>query len=264
MCPWLTGFMKDLQIVARVVTRYSALQLTPEYVESVVKGLDQGNAPDAFRRLQQLARDLRNGNLDPFPVLELGGFLRDRGVPEDEIELASKVKVRAPRAPKGVSFTDAFLQFGRDASVSVVPDMRFENDPEAGKAVLGWLAGFKKLRGPARKVWDQAVKKVHLGQPRGSEDASWRTGGLLDLTVNRSADPKVRASQLTHELGHAFEELHHLGGEAPWGQAPFVSDYAEFRPGVEDVAESFRAFVEEPAVLKKKCPAKYELIKALA
>ena len=259
--------MYDLhsRVAARYVlaVRYASAVLTPEYVEEVLKELHQGNAPDAFRRLQQFARDLRNDNLAPFPVVELAAFLRERDVPEDEIDLVGQVRVRAPKTKREVSFTDAIIQFGGETGVSVVPDMRFEDDPEAAKAVLGWLAGFKKLKAPARKVWDRAVRKVHLGKPRGSEDASWRSGGLLDLTVNRVADPKVRTTQLTHELGHAFEELHHIGGEPPWGQAPFVSDYAEFRPGVEDVAESFRAFIEEPLLFRKKCPDKYEVVKSL-
>ena len=251
-------------MVQRVAARYAASLVTPEYVGALLKGLSQGDAPEAYRQLQGLERSLRNEAVAPFPVSEVVAYLEDRGVPGDELELVRRVKVRAPRAkPTGVTFTDAFLAFGHEVGVSIVPDMRFEDDPRAGAAVLGWLGGFKKLRGLARQVWDKAVKKVHLGRPTGSEDASWRSGGVLDLDVTRAGDPKVRASQLTHELGHAFEELHRLGGEAPWGEPPFVSDYAEFKPGVEDVAESFRAYIEEPSVLRSKCPAKYEAIKRL-
>lgn len=250
-------------LATKVAVRFAASLLTPEYVEALLKGLDQSNAPDAATRLQALARNLRNGTLDPFPISELGAFLSERGVPDDEVDLVTQVKVRTPKAPKAVNFTDAFLQFGREASVSVVPDMRFELDPDAGKAVLAWLSGFKKLKPLAKKIWSRAVKKVHFGKPQGTEDASWRPGGVMTLDVTRLADPKTRTSQLTHELGHAFEELHHLGGEPPWGEPPFISDYAEFKPGVEDVAESFRAFIEEPANLKRKCPEKYALIDRL-
>lgn len=250
-------------LVVRVAARFAATLITPEYIETILKGLDQGNAPDAYRQLQGLARALRNDILTPFPTQEIETFLRERGVSDDEVDLALKVRVRAPRTPKAVSFIDAVLQFQRETGASVVPDMRFDGDSNAGKAVLGWLAGFKRIKAPARKVWDGVVKKVHFGKPLGTEDASWQHGRLF-LTVGRSYDPKVRTSQLTHELGHAFGEIHHINGfEPPWGQPPFISDYAEHKPNIEDIAESFRAFVEEPSFLKSKCPEKYAAIKAL-
>lgn len=247
----------------RVATRFAASQdVTPEHLEAIVKVLDANAAPDATTRLQQLVRSLRNDAIAPFPVTELGEYLRSRGVDEDEVTLVETTKVKAPKTTKSVDFVDAFLAMGREMGVSVVPDMKFENDPEAGKAVSGWVAGFKKLKPKARQVWSQYVKKVHLGGPMGSEDASWRSGGVMHLSIHKSYDAKVRTTQLTHELGHAFEETHRVDGP-PWGSPPFISDYAEHKPGVEDVAESFRAYLEEPQELKRKCPEKFEALKKL-
>jgi hypothetical protein len=253
-----------MTLVARVAARYAASLVTPEYLDKIVAapGL-AGNAPDAVRLLQQLAKSLTYGGIAPFPIGELGDYLRGRDVPEDEIALALAVKVRAPRAPKDIDFTDASLEFGHVTGTSVVPDMRFEHDPKAGKAVLDWLAGWKKLKPLAQKMWAETVRKVHFVRPRGTEDASW-ANGALNLAVVRTADPKTRAGEITHELGHAFEELHHLGGfDPPWGVAPFISDYAEFRPNVEDIAESFQAYVNEPSLLRRKCPEKFEALRAL-
>jgi len=239
--------------------------VTDALVAGILKGLDPGNAPDAVRVLQALARSLKNGGIEPFPRAELPAYLTDRGVAEDEMALVRAVKVRAPRALKEVSFVDAYLTFGRETGASVVPDMRFEQDPQAAQAVLVWMAGVKRLKPAARRLWAQAVRKVHLGAPRGTEDASWAHDGRLNLTVDRISEPGVRASQITHELGHAFDEIYHLSGTAPWGAPPYVSDYAEFKPHVEDVPESFAAYVIEPALLKRKCPDKYEIIrKAMA
>ena len=242
-----------------------AALLTPDYVGALVAGLADYDAPQALRVLQGLARSLSFGNIAPFPLEEIPAYLRDREVPENEVALVGKVRVRTPRAPRTVSFTDAFLRFGSETGASVVPDMRYEDDPKAGVAVLAWLAGWKKLRREARWVWERAVKKVHLGRPAGTEDASWRPGGVLFLAVQRASTPASCSYYLAHELGHAFEEIHRIGGyEAPWGTPPFVSDYAESKPQVEDVAECFRAFVTEPAILRSRCPAKYEVIRALA
>jgi hypothetical protein len=172
------------------------------------------------------------------------------------------VKVPKPRAPKQVSFVDAFLEFGRVTGVSVVPDMRLEQDPQAGKVVLGWLAGWAKLKPPARKAWAKWVKKVRFGRPSGSEDASWQPGGVLYLDGTRHASPAVRAGQITHELGHALEEqLGTLG--PPWGSPPFCSDYAANKPWVEDFAESFRVWVEAPAQLRRECPEKWHALRDL-
>lgn len=252
-------------LAERVLSRFlaSELMVSPEYVGALLKapGLSS-NAPDAFYRLQQLAKGLQNNALDPFPARELWAYLEDRGVPQDEIDLLKGIRVLTPRKPKTLSFSDAFIQFGRETKTSVVPDMRFETDHQAPSAVLGWLAGYKKLKPKVKELWARTVKKVQLGGPVGTEDASWRPGGVLHLTINRNSDPQVRASQLTHELGHAFEELHHLQGE-PWGMSPFVSEYAEFKPLIEDVAESYRAFIEEPAHLRGTCPEKFEILKHL-
>ncbi len=136
-------------LAERVLSRFlaSELMVSPEYVGALLKapGLSS-NAPDAFYRLQQLAKGLQNNALDPFPARELWAYLEDRGVPQDEIDLLKGIRVLTPRKPKTLSFSDAFIQFGRETKTSVVPDMRFETDHQAPSAVLGWLAGYKKLK----------------------------------------------------------------------------------------------------------------------
>jgi hypothetical protein len=239
------------------------VMVTEPYLEKIIKEIDASNAPTAARLLQSLLRSLKNGGIAAFPAAELAEYLRERGTDDDEVALVMATKVRAPRAKKTVSFTDAFILFGRETGTSVVPDMRFESNDQAGQAVMDWMAGVKRLKPAAKRIWGQAVKKVHLGAPRGTEDASWENGGRINLTVNRTADPVVRATQITHELGHAFDEIHHLSGGSPWGSPPYASEYAEDRPHVEDVPESFQLYVYDPAALKRKCPKKYEAIKKL-
>ena len=252
----------------RVALRFASSQaLMPDYVEAVLRLLDQSNAPDAYRILQGLAKSLRHETIAP--ITDIFKFLQERGVPQDEIELVRNIKPKKPREKKTLSFTDAFILFGREASVSVIPDMRFENDPDAAATVLSWLAGYKKLKPIAKNIWNRAVKKVHFGKPRGSEDASWLPGGALFLTVSRrEVSPVSASSMLTHELGHAFEEIHRIQSEPwnpdiPWGKPPFISDYAESRPAKEDVPESFASFVLTPAFFRAKCPEKYDALKKL-
>jgi hypothetical protein len=252
-------------LTLRVAARYAvAAVISPEYIQKILHKLDQSNAPGAYDRLERLERSLRFHQVEPFPVTELPEYLRGRGVPDDEIDMVRQVKVPVPRVLKTVTYLDAIAQFEHEARVSAVIDMSFTDNPEAAKAVLGWLGGFKKLKAPARRVWDHAVRKVHFSRPRGTEDASWGLRGEIRLSVHHALDPESGRHKLTHELGHAFEEIHNINGfTPPWGSPPFVSDYAEFKPNVEDVAESFRAYVNEPTELRTKCPEKYDAIKAL-
>jgi len=91
----------------------------------------------------------------------------------------------------------------------------------------------------------------------------FQTRGTLALTIGKGAlSPAVGAGFITHELGHGVEEAEHVKG-APWGQPPFVSDYAESKPDIEDFAESFRVYIEKPAELKRVSLGKFEAMKKI-
>jgi hypothetical protein len=108
------------------------------------------------------------------------------------------------------------------------------------------------------------VKRVRLGRGVGSEDASW-THGTINLVVGESVhSPGVAAFNITHELGHAMEEHANVDlHAAPWGAPPFITEYAESKPLIEDFAESFRAYVMEPSRLRRLNPAKFEALRAI-
>lgn len=250
------------QRVARRWIKQPGTLMDSSYVESLLLKLDAGNAPTAALRLRSLAKSLQNQVIDPFPADALPGYLRERGVPEDEIGMVLRIRPRQ-KIVRRLSYLDAVARFEQVTGVSVIRDMSLETDAHAGDAVMSWLKGVQKLKAPAKKVWARMVRKVRLGRPRGSEDASWRHG-VLDLAADRSLDPTAAYTFLTHELGHAFEELHRIDAtQPPWGLPPYVSAYAESKPHVEDVAESFSAFVNEGPRLRQVAPLKYQVLKVL-
>jgi len=251
-------------MLLRVVAKYRVATelLTLEYVErlSAVQGLD----PITVRRLRTLRNDLDLGTIETIPVAELPDFLLSRGVPEEDIEKLKGTK--KPRKTHTVSFTDAWLSFSRLTGKSVIFQGSLEHAPGAGAYVQGWSAAYKKLKPVVKKIFDSLVRKVQFREPRGSEDASWDLGGTLALTLRNGKVPSVAVlvSHITHELGHALEEKERVDlWGPPWGLPPFVSDYAESKPNVEDFAESFRVYVESPSELKRVSPEKFEAIKRL-
>ena len=94
---------------------------------------------------------------------------------------------------------------------------------------------------------------------RGSEDASYTTGGRVTLVLHGAKPVAVAVLRhyLVHELGHALQDQLHLslplGGL--YGSPPIISAYAETNPD-EDFAESFQAFVETPRHLRRTAPEK--------
>jgi hypothetical protein len=75
-----------------------------------------------------------------------------------------------------------------------------------------------------------------------------------------------------HEVGHNVHENilgNNPGLAAQWGQIhsqsggnEFVSNYAREGGVYEDFAESYRAYVHEPEILKFRSPAKYEFMRS--
>lgn len=250
----------------RVLHRWveATTQVTKEYVQQLkdVAQRDPSTFWSSPRILNRLFLDLDLGMVDPFPVSELSAYLLDRGVDEDEAKALLKVKPK--RAPKTLSFSDALQAVEKAAGASVIFEGRLQHEPWAPQAMMQWAKAFKKLKAAAKKAAARYVKKVKLHAPRGSEDASWQRGVLALALKPSLLDVSVLATFLTHELGHAVEEGVHLDPFAPpWGKPPFISDYAESRPNVEDFAESFRSYVLEPSHLKRVAPEKYEALRRL-
>ncbi len=177
-------------------------------------------------------------------------------------DLARRVYERF--AAKTVTWTDAYLALSKATGKSVIYDGKLEYDPKAPAAVLEWVKAFKKLKPKAKATFQRVVQKVKLRTPRGTEDASWDSGGVLSLVVGKPFSPETGAFYVTHELGHGVEEAHGVNlSTPPWGQPPFVSEYAANKPDIEDFAESFRVYVEDPSELERVSPEKFEAMKKL-
>ncbi len=250
-----------MDVARRVLARYLAGSklITKEFVESLAKRT--GLSPIATTKLQALARALDYESITPFPLAELPLYLTERGVPEEEAEaLGQRGQLSRPKAE--LSWHDAYSLLSRETGKSVVYEGGLDHDPKAVASALVWVKAVKALKPKARQVFDRYVKKVRLRSPRGSEDASWEHGGVVALVVGKSLTPAAATSYLTHELGHALEEAHPTKG-GPWGAPPFISDYAESRPDVEDFAECFRVFIEKPTELRRIAPPKFEGIRSI-
>jgi hypothetical protein len=95
------------------------------------------------------------------------------------------------------------------------------------------------------------------------------------IAMNRTgwgmSDPTNFKGNVIHEVGHSVD-IHggivgsahgmHPSSFAPFGQGPYVSDYAATKPA-EDFAESFREFHQNPARLKELNPQKFDKIQSL-
>lgn len=81
-----------------------------------------------------------------------------------------------------------------------------------------------------------------------------------------SIRPEWFKEVVIHEVGHTrdfdsawFGFIHHNSGHAPWGQAPFVSNYAHTNHW-EDYAETHADYFLRPDHLKEVAPEKYRLM----
>jgi hypothetical protein len=145
---------------------------------------------------------------------------------------------------------------------TVLTNINLDTDDHLAPALLAITKAIATLPKRAAALWQSEVKKVRLrGRGRGTEDASWEPGGMMSLVLGKSTSVPTWRAHIVHELGHALgDKLHLILGphdDTPYGQPPYVSAYAEVN-AEEDFAETFAALLQEPALLKRKAPAKYE------
>lgn len=251
--------MSSISAARRILANYLSSLVTKELAESLAQ--HPGLEPATVLKLKSLARAMDFESISPFPLSELPLYLTERGVPEDEAKLLVEAAPKKP-ARKVLSWYEAYSSLSKQSGKSVVYEGGLDQDPRAIDAVLVWTRALKALKPKARKVFDRHVHKIRLRNPRGSEDASWEPGGNLCLVVGKPLKALTATSFLTHELGHAIEgEVNPR--DLPWGAPPFVSEYAESKPDVEDVAECFRVYVERPSELKRVAPVKFEILRGV-
>jgi len=212
--------------------------------------------------LQRVIRNLENeySGVEPFPVDELWGLLRAYHADEDDLDTLMKVKTPRTRTKKpSVDAAEARRRIEEATGKSIVDGVRWEAADHTA-AVRSIVAAFMSLRKvkPAYKVFVKQVKKIKLTD-RGSADASWLPGGVLQLRIKatqRYRVPLLRGT-LVHEMGHAFEEYFDAVelSRAYW-DPPHLNDLAE-KNSSESFAETFRALALEPALLRRKTPEKY-------
>ena len=89
----------------------------------------------------------------------------------------------------------------------------------------------------------------------------------MELSRKELGNPAKWLRTQTHETGHAVDyesQMFKLFGERssrnPFGQGPYISDYAQTNAR-EDFAESYEEFFVDPENLKQTAPEKYEAIK---
>jgi len=139
------------------------------------------------------------------------------------------------------------------------------DDPDVDQWSAPLLAWAKAVKGLSRfrrahNLFRSEVRKVNVGDKSvGTEEASWRAGGVLFLSLRAGA--AAATDTLVHEMGHALEDKLGLmvvaGGDTPYGQPPFVSSMAEVN-AAEDFAETFRALETEPHRLQQVAQTKYD------
>ncbi len=132
-------------------------------------------------------------------------------------------------------------------------------DPVALKSMYAWIRALKGLKGHPLRMF-RSVRKIRFpDKPYGSEEASW-DGQSLSLHIIKGDTIPMLRSMLTHEMGHVLEDARHLivteWDDTPYGEAPFVSAYAETN-AAEDFAETYWALMKEPRKLKRVAPEKY-------
>jgi len=186
--------------------------------------------------------------------------------PPQVAELKDVAMPRAPKSKPEASFYDARRELEKVTGKNVTYEGSLEHRKDAPELIALWSRAFKKLKAPAKRAMGVVSKILLANKARGSEDASWDGQGTMRLVLREGHVPSidVLATYITHELGHGVEERHHVDLNAPpWGQPPFISDYAESKPNIEDFAESFASYALEPGHLKAKAPDKFTALKAL-
>lgn len=227
--------------------------------------------PQTKNAIDSALKDLTNefSGVKPYPVSELWETLVFKGAPEDDIPELKKVKVPRARAKKAPTKMDSFTAWQtieKASGKSVIDGVKWDRWPDPTKTIKAWakaLETLKKYR-RAHKIYQKSVKKVMLREPQGTEEAQWKAGGILALTVPKGPTQMTWARRiLIHELGHAFEDyfdardIDQMAGQGGlYGKPPYVSAYAATNSS-EDFADTFLALETEPALLKRKAPEKY-------
>ena len=235
----------------------SAPVVTEPYYLKLLEVAQREDFPDAMTRLTERKRAILDPD-SPMEVSALWDYLRYYEVPEEDIKVLQRVPLpRAPRPPKGMDY----LEFYKAVGKNVVLGIRESDLPKYGLHLKAWAKAISSLPHRAAALYHSEVRKVILDTSRGTEDASWGSGGVLRLVLKEhsSPDPKIYRIRAVHELGHALEEK--LGVVlTPWtsiyGNPPFVSDYAKINAS-EDFAESFRSLELDGGDLKRVAPEKY-------
>lgn len=257
--------------ISHLLRHATDVLITAPYLKALI---NQASNPEKFMPstsdvLNGILRGLIKGLRDPFPVSDLWGYLEFKGVDSDEIALLQQVKVLKPKAPRKTTFEPhlALSQIEKASGKSVIDSVKWDrHSPKVLKQALDtWAFAFEKINRfpPAHKILARTVKKIVLGDSMGTETARYQTGDKLFISFNNPTSTKKQAlSVLLHELGHALEEDYNLQDLVVlYGEPPYVTEYASLNTS-EDFAETFRALLEEPRLLKTNAPAKYADMKA--
>lgn len=267
-------------VARRVLARFvESTPVTAPYLLKLIAVMEQQNTSEtsewrgmwgrAIDRLKGWHRRLESQDAYEVPTT-LGALIEHlEALGLLESEQLTVLRDAAPTPPRErtktiVSFADAWRELEKLTGKNVTYEGRLEHRADAPQRMLALAKGLKKLKPAAKRSFQTVVRKILLSAtPRGSEDASWQGEGLLRLVLkDRDVSPEVWVYNITHELGHGMEEHLHVDLFAPpWGQPPFISDYAESKPNVEDFAESFAEYVLSPTQLKAKCPEKFADLK---
>jgi len=240
----------------RIVSRYiEATGVTEDLLRAI---LEKPQPSVIERRIKSLLNAFEWQGMQPFPLSELRSDLIERGAEEEDVDKALKQK---PKRKKTLSFYDAYTELGKVTGKSIVFDGAIEHEESTPEIIQAWCKAFKALKPKAKAIFQTTIKKVRLQRPRGSEDASYEHGGVLSLAMRPGTkDPEF----IVHEVGHGVEErLNVKTHEPPWGLPPFVSDYAESKPSIEDFAESFRVYILHPNELRRTNLDKFQALQDL-
>ena len=227
-----------------------------------------GESSPAARVLRQMVKSIKFNNLETFPVNEVWDYLADRNVDSDEIKVLKKVRSPQTRKKVGPTFYEAYRVFEQETGKStILTNIDLDEDHHLTPALLAITKAVAKLPKRATRLWKSEVKKVMLvGRNKSTEEASWRPGGVMTLSLGKGArNVPMWRSTIVHELGHALEDKLGLTmtvfSSDPYGHEPYVSSMASMNAS-EDFAETFMALEINPSQLRRIAPAKYEDMKS--
>ena len=266
----LARFIESAPITAPYLTKLIAFM---EAENSSETSYYRGTWGSSIRYVQRWLRQLAT---DPTEVPKTVGEMIQWFESRSELDPAQitqlKEAIAMPRAVKTPKPTLDFYAMRRKLEQLTGKKISHQASLEARADVPERLAqvlhALKKLKPSAKRALNTVVRTISLvAKPRGSEDASWDGGGTMRLVIKEHQNMSVESWVyfITHELGHGLEEHHHIDswGAGPWGHPPFISDYARSKPNIEDFAESYTAYVMEPAHLKAKAPTKFSALNEL-